>query len=184
MPIIECSRCHQTADLSLRSHRKARGNTNEFEFRGIVKCSCTHRHEWPLAIKTNDIIHSTEGMMPVMDSANLNENVPEGLKQDIQEAERAHFSQLFKACVVMCRRAIQVGLSQPPHNIADASFTKMLKEAQEKTPPPLSARGFVLVEGIKDYGDAGAHRIEDIQALDARTAIFSTVRVLNELFQP
>ena len=115
-------------------------------------------------------------------AASLGQNVPAGLIQDIEEAERAHFAQVYKASAVMCRRAIQLGLAAPPHNITDGPFSKMLAEARTKTPPPLLHRGFVLAEVVKDYGDAGAHRTEDISALDARTAIFSAAKVLNELF--
>jgi len=137
-----------------------------------------------MAIKTDDVVQSTEQMMPILESASLSQSVLAGIVQDIQEAERAHFAQLYKASVVMCRRAIQLGLGAPPHNITDGPFSRMLTDAQAKTPSSLSSRGFVLAEAVKDYGDAGAHRIEEISASDARTAIFSAVKVLNELFPP
>ena len=135
-----------------------------------------------MAIKTDNVIQSTEQMMPVIASADLSQNVPLGIKQDIQEAERAHFAQVYKASAVMCRRAIQLGLTEPPHNIADGPFNRMLGEAQSKTPPLMTPRGFLLAEGVKDYGDAGAHKIEKISAFDASSVILSAVKVLNELF--
>ena len=129
-----------------------------------------------------DVIKSTEEMMPVVASPSLHAAVPPGIVQDIQDAERAHFAQIYTASVVMCRRAAQLGLTEPPHNIPDGPFTRMIEDARQKTPQPLSARGFMQIEGVKDYGDGGAHRVEEISAADATTAIISTVAVLNELF--
>ncbi len=179
MPLVECDECGQHAEIGL--HHPVRSNTKRFlELRGIV--TCDDGHKWPVAIKTNDVIVATDSIMPVVASADLNTGVPLGLRQDIEEAEHAHFAQVYKASVVMCRRAIQLGFTEPPHNIADGPFSTMLKQAQTKSPPPLSPRGFILTEGVKDYGDVGAHRKEEISALDARTVISHAVTVLNELF--
>jgi len=95
--------------------------------------------------------------MPVSESTNLTSAVPEGLKQDIEEAESDHFAQSYKSSVVMCRRAIQLGLQEAPHGINDGPFSRMLQEARTKTPPVLTTRTDSLVEAIKDYGDGGAH---------------------------
>jgi hypothetical protein len=182
MVAVQCAKCGQRADLSLSRYSVGLESRN-LEFRGVITCS-GDGHQWPMAIKTGNIVQSTEQMMPILESASLSQNVPAGIVQDIQEAERAHFAQLYKASVVMCRRAIQLGLGAPPHSITDGAFSRMLTDARERASPPLSARGLVLAEGVKDYGDAGAHREEEISAEDARTAIFSAVKVLNELFPP
>lgn len=177
---VECAQCGQHAGLGLS--RTPRSNDPRYlEFRGIVTCS-VEGHEWPMAIKTDNIVQFTEQMMPVLESANLNSKVPPGLVLDIKVAERAHFEQLYRPSTVMCRRAVQLGLMESPHCIPDASFSKMLDDAKAMTRPPLSSRGFLLAEDVKKYGDAGAHRTEDISPGDARSAIFSAVKVLNELF--
>ena len=180
MVIIQCDKCGQLANLSL--YRSAPNWSQHLEFRGVITCDCGDKHTWPMAIKTDNIVQSTDQMMPVLESVNLNQDVPEGLEQDIQEAEKAHYAQIYKAGVVMCRRAIQLGLQESPHNIPDGPFGGMLKQAQAKAPPTLSPQGFALANGVRDYGDAGAHRRQELSASDARTAIFSAVRVLNELF--
>ena len=180
MVAIQCAQCQQQADLDLFRRSRSR-DSRDLEFRGIVTCS-GDEHRWPLAIKTDHIVQSVEQMMPVLEAATLTVNVRDGLRQDIEEAESAHFAQLYKASVVMCRRAVQLGLTAPPHNITDGPFSKMLGDAQAVVPQPLSPRGFIPAEGVKEYGDVGAHRVEEVSASDARTSIFSAVKVLNELF--
>lgn len=180
MPRIECAKCGQTAELTLFRNPQLAGQ-RDLEFRGIVTCS-GDGHEWPLTVKTDSMIQSIEQMMPVVESSSLLATVPPGLVQDIEAAERAHFAQIYKASVVMCRRAVQLGLNYPPHDIPDGPFARMIEEARAKTPPPLTPRGFIHIEGVKAYGDHGAHQREELSALDARSAIFAAVMVLNELF--
>ena len=180
MPRIECDKCGRSAELRLTTSQSW-PDAPKLELRGVVTCS-GDGHQWPLAIRTDNLILSTEQMMPVMESANLNQGVPPGIVQDIQEAERAHFAQLYKASVVMCRRACQLALAEPPHNIPDGPFTGMIRAAQAKDPAPLSAIGFIHLEAVKDYGDLGAHKTKEVSAGDARSAIFSAAKVLDELF--
>ena len=181
MVAVACVECGQTADLGLMRKQRTQ-SSRDLELRGTITCS-GDQHEWPIAIKTDNVIQSTEQAMPVLESATLDTNVPEGLRQDIKEAESAHFARVYKASAVMCRRAVQLGLAETPHEIADGPFTKMIEEAEGREPKLLSPIGFTNLRAVKDYGDIGAHRIEEITAPDARTAIFSAVRVLNELFQ-
>ena len=180
VPRIKCDKCGRSAELRLTTSQSWPG-APELELRGVVTCS-GDGHQWPLAIRTDNLILSTEQMMPVLESGSLGQSVPPGIVQDIKEAERAHFAQLYKASVVMCRRACQLGLAEPPHSIPDGPFSKMIAEAQARTPPPLSPRGFIHLEGVKEYGDVGAHKVEDVAAGHARTTISSAVAVLNELF--
>ena len=181
MVTVACAECGQRADLTLfRNSRSA--SSRDLEFSGTITCT-GDQHEWPMAIKTDNLVQSTDQMMPVLESATLGPNVPDGLRQDIEEAESSHFARVYKASAVMCRRAVQLGLAEPPHNIADGPFSKMLEEAERREPPPLTPTGFIHAKTVKDYGDIGAHRTENISALDARTAVFSAVKVLNELFQ-
>ena len=180
MIAVECERCRQSGKLTLVSNTIGT-NPPHLEFRGTITCS-KDKHEWPMAFKTNNLVLSTDQMMPVLESDALGARVPEGLRQDIKEAERAHFARVYKASAVMCRRAVQLGLAEPPLNIPDGPFTKMIEQAEGKEPKPLSPIGFTNLWAVKDYGDMGAHQIEEIRAPDARSAIFSAVRVLNELF--
>jgi len=58
----------------------------------------------------------------------------------------------------------------------------MLRKAQEHEPPLLSGSTYAFAEGIKEYGDKGAHR-QDIAADEARVVIFTTLKVLKGLFE-
>ena len=180
MVAVKCAQCSQSADLSL-GRNAINTSSRTLELSGTITCQ-GDGHQWPIRIQTDSILVGTEQMLPVVASGDLSPNVPDGLRQDILEAEKAHFCQVYKASVVMCRRAIQLALSALPHDVADGPFSRMLSEAQAKSPPVLSARGAILAEGVKDYGDGGAHRAEDITADHVRAAIFSAVNVLNELF--
>jgi hypothetical protein len=178
MIIIECAKCGQSALLSLQ--RPGVTNlSNDLEFRGIVRCS-GEGHEWPMAIKTDNIIQNTAQMMPVLESTSLSQKVPVGIVQDIQEAERDHFAQSYKSAVVMCRRALQLALEDK--GVTGRTLGPMLTTARSMTPPLLSARTDALAEGIKDYGDGGAHRREDIDAATAALVIHVTAQALNEIF--
>ena len=181
VPKVECAKCGQAAEIRFSRGGYSHGQ-RALEFRGVITCTCEDGHQWPMAIGTNDLVLSTEQMMPVQESDNLNEAVPPGLIQDIEEAERCHFTQVYKASVVMCRRACQLGLAFKPHCIPDGPFTQMIEKAKDKDPAPLTPGGFIRLDTVKDYGDTGAHRTEEIAAGEARDAIFSAVKVLNELF--
>ena len=100
---LECSECGHPGKLTLRSNYV--GSQSAFVLHGTVTCS-KDGHEWPISVKTNNIPLSTEQEMPVLESQNLGGNVPDGLVEDIREAERAHFARVYKASVVMCRRAV------------------------------------------------------------------------------
>jgi len=175
----ECARCQKGKRASLievACHRI--GPQGDIELRGIVKC-LVDDHEWPITIR-DDVIVSTTQSLPISESAKLSSDVPGGIVQDVQEAERAHFAYCYKASVVMCRRAMQLALVDK--GIADGPLGKMLDQARKRN--LLTDRTDALVTGIQDYGGGAAHSKEEISAEEARMMIFTTVRVLNELFLP
>jgi len=175
MTPIRCEECGRTGEMRLSPHASgAKG----FLLAGIVTC-LEDGHQWPIKIR-NDVVVETKEMMPVHESDSLIAEVPEGLIQDVEEAERAHFGQCYKASVVMCRRALQLALVEK--GISDKPFSIMLREAEQCG--ILTGRNVGLAETIKDLGDAGAHRREEITAQDANLMIYASVRLLNEMFAP
>jgi hypothetical protein len=147
-------------------------------FGGTLTClQCEHR--WPLEMRNSEITF-TASEFPASESRNLSPGVPPGLRQDIEEAERCHYGRCDKAGVVMCRRAIQLGLIEK--GIPDAPFSRMIGDAQARTPALLTASTFAHVDAIKEFGDRGAHRTENVTANDLQVAIYATVKALNELF--
>ena len=57
----------------------------------------------------------------------------------------------------------------------------LLDWAKTQSPPLLSQRAISLAEGIKDYGDGGAHRVEEFLPQTVALVIHVTVMALNEL---
>jgi len=146
------------------------------ELIGIVKClNCGH--ELPITIR-NGFITKTDVALPGAQSGNLNEAVPKDIKEDILEAERAHYHQCDKSCVTMCRRALQLGLIDK--QIEDKPLSKMINEALEKS--FIDQKSHYLATSIKGYGDIGAHRRDELNHQEVNMVIYSTVKMLNELF--
>jgi len=144
---------------------------------GILQClGCGH--ELPITINRG-CIEKLDVSLPGTQSDNLGPSVPFDIKEDILEAERANYSQCYKACVTMCRRALQLGLIDK--GIPDGPLGAMLKEAFDNK--LLSQDIYNLSTSIKGYGDIGAHRREDLEPQEVNMVIYATVRMLNELFK-
>ena len=136
------------------------------------------KHQWPITFEGNRVI-STGQEIPITESENLEQDMAKGLVQDIQEAERCHLSRCYKGSVVLCRRAFQLALEN--RGATGRTLGPLLKSARAMKPPLLSAKVDSMAEGIKDFGDAGAHRQEDIEPRQAEMMIYVTVQALNEL---
>lgn len=174
MPTISCPNCKQGGVVRLSAGTSSYG----MELSGVLRC-LYDGHKWPIVIR-KDVIQSIQTSMAVAESGKLTTNVPDGIVQDIEEAERAHFAFCFKACVVMCRRALQLALEDK--GAKGRTLGPLLTDARSKTPPILTPRVDALAEGIKDYGDSGAHRTDDIDASTAALVVHITVVALTELY--
>lgn len=195
MPTLQCPMCVRHNDLRQTDSRYrtrtdyrdpimtialSRGErpvlTSYLRLDGIVTC-LNDNHRRPVTV-INNTIDTTAPDMPISDSKGLIA-VPDGVQQDVEEAERAHFSQCFKAAVVMCRRAMQLGLVDK--GIPDASLTSMLEQAK-KQGILKDDRAYALALGIKDYGDGGAHREDDFTDSEVRAVVFAAVKLLNDIY--
>jgi len=144
---------------------------------GIIQCTkCLH--EMPFSVY-HDHIQQLDIALPGTQSDQLNPSVPGDLKDDIKESERANYAQCHKACVAMCRRALQLGLIDK--EIADGPLGGMLKQALSTK--LLSQDIYNLATSIKGYGDIGTHRREQLEPEEVKMVIYATVRMLNELFR-
>ena len=144
--------------------------------RGIMKClRC--QHEWPFTMERN-CLQQIDTALPGEQSSRLNPSVPEDIKEDIKEAERAYYAQCYKACVAMCRRALQLALIDK--NIKDNRLSAMLEEANKTN--LLNGETYIAAKSIKVYGDIGTHRREYLDPRDINMAIYIAVKMLNEMF--
>ena len=143
---------------------------------GIIQCTRC-QHEMPFSMY-HDRIQQLDIALPGTQSDNLNPSVPDDIKDDVRESERANYAQCDKACVTMCRRALQLGLIDK--GIADGQLSVMLKEALGQK--LLEQKTYDLATTIKGYGDIGAHRREELEPTEVKMVIYATVKMLNELF--
>ena len=184
MTQIMCPKCTNITKLSFVSPYL----NVQTELKGVLTCSGGQEHQepysWPLTAMagTQDvIITGTAEGLPVLDSQNLVKNVKNGIKQDVEEAERAYFFQLYKASVVMCRRAVQLTLEEKL-GIPGLTLGPLLEKEREKEPHLLEDDTYSLAMRIKNYGDKGAHRLDELNPSTVATIIHDTVKVLNELY--
>jgi hypothetical protein len=125
MVTISCAKCRQSAEFSLMRRQRSTQSA-DLEFRGIVTCY-REGHRWPITIKTDNILQSTDPNLPVSESFNLSSKVPPALIQDVKDAEETHFAGVYRASVVMCRRALQLGFQENPYNISDGPYSRMVQ---------------------------------------------------------
>ena len=182
--IVVCPGC-EAAETTGGPRNQAEITLNQqggggIELRGILRCLYEHcRHEWPVTLVANRI-REIGLALPSHESNKLNDNIPEGIRHDIEEAERAHFAQCYKASVVMCRRAIQLALERIT-NETRLTLGPLLAQVRTPGPSPFTSQTDALVDRIKDYGDTGAHQPGVLDPMAVAVIIFDTVQALNEL---
>ncbi len=173
MPVVNCPNCQgkkRSDSIILKCEHSAK-------IQGIIQClRC--EHEFPITI-VNDTIQKIDVALPGIQSDKLNQSVEADIKEDVEEAERCNYHQCYKACVTMCRRALQLGLIDK--GITDTRLSLMLQGAlKDKL---IEQKTYDLATSIKGYGDIGAHRREHLEPKEVELVIYATVKMLNELFQ-
>ena len=104
MPEVICPKCYGERTRE-PFHVRCTGNTL---MRGIIT-HLTCGKELPFTMLKDHII-KIDTELPAAQSDRLNASVPDDIKDDVKEAERANYYQCYKACVTMCRRALKLGL--------------------------------------------------------------------------
>ena len=151
------------------------------ELRGVLTCS-KDENKWPITMVENRFVEISNAL-PSSDSKKLRQNVPPGIKEDVREAEQIHFAQSYKAAVVMCRRALQLGLEDRLRRKKDRmTLGPLLGEERKRKAPLFTDQTYQLVQRVKKYGDGGAHAEVDIDPKTVEVVIHDTVVALNELY--
>lgn len=177
MPIdLVCPICEATKD---RSGRQIGVNSSgNGEIQGIVTCLADgHQMSFHLVRNT---MRSASQELPLGTITSSLGIVPAGLVEDIREAQRALLFGAYKACAVMCRRALQLGLLD--RRIKDAPLSRMLNEARKKYPNKIDDEVYSLAMSIKNLGDKGAHRREEVTRDQAYVAVLAAAKMLGVLF--
>jgi hypothetical protein len=136
------------------------------EIRGIMRC-LEDNHEWPF-VMPQGFLQQLSTSLPGSYSHALHASVDSALKEDVEEAERANWAQCYNVAVVMCRRALQLGLIQK--GIPDSKLSSMLQQAAGKNLLPNTSK---QAQAVKFFGDIGAHRMDDIKPEEVNMAIFA-----------
>jgi len=162
---------------------RRKGRHGGIELRGVFTCS-HDGHKWPVLIK-DDVVIETGLTLPAAYSENLLPGVPVGIVQDVKESELAHFSQCYKASVVMCRRALQLALEEKlgSGSVGLTLGPLLSKVTTSGTDKLLDAQHMSFAERVKEYGDSGAHRVDDLSPNTVGVAIHDTVEILNYLYR-
>jgi len=171
---LDCPKC---LERKLSNRLKLEIYEGNYEIRGVIRC-LIDQHERPIVINKN-YLHQLDESLPGEQSSRLLPSVPDDIKDDIREAERANYAQCYKACVAMCRRALQLSLIEK--GIADKNLSAMLQEAKERN--LLNQDTFVFATTLKIYGDKGVHKNEKLEPEKVKLAIYVAVQMLNELFK-
>ena len=177
MASIECPKCQGEK----RNELMEVSCQGRLTVRGTITCDVCN-HEFPFTMHAGQYapgsFRALDTALPGTRSDKLRSSVPADIRDDVKEAERANYAQCYKACVTMCRRALQLSLIDK--GIADRPLSKMLEEAD--TGHMFTASAYSLGKSIKLFGDTGAHRTEKIDPEKATLAIYATVEMLNEMF--
>ncbi len=173
--LILCPICEDTPQR--RNRRIQIDCMGEVEMIGLITC-LDDKHQMSVELR-RDIQVEARQNLPVSESALLI-GVPLGLVEDVHEAERAYLFGAYKACVVMCRRALQLALREK--KVTDAPLSKMLANAKKRYPRRITEEIYSLAMSIKNIGDKGAHRKEQVTAKQASIAIYATADLLRALF--
>jgi hypothetical protein len=144
------------------------------DLKGVIHCQVCG-HEFPVSI-SDGCVQELGVSFSGAQSGRLNPYVPTVIKQDIEEAEKAHYASCNKSSVTMCRRAFQLALID--RGVVDAPLSKMMKDSVSL----LSGDTYTMANTIKAYGDIGVHRREILESQKVELIISITVDILNELF--
>ena len=173
---IRCPKCLSPSELSFIIPVSGPGYYHELQ--GRLRCEADS-FEWPIKIRSGrnqPHLLDLRQEMPDSRSQDLSVNVPQGIAEDVREAERAHAAACERASAAMCRRALQLGLMDK--GISDGGLEGMIRKAGLKSDTSN------LALSIKGLGDIAVHRKDALGSGDIALLIHATVQILNELFSP
>ena len=137
-----------------------------------VECGST----WFLKLRDNQIV-PIQGAWTDRDFLDA---IPKGLVQDVHEADKARLVGANKGAVVLCRRVLQLALEELG---AEGRTLGPVREDAEKK-KLITPRESVQIQGIQNYGDGGAHRVEEFDEVTVFYVISGTINILNNLAWP
>ena len=200
MSLIECPVCSSAGEVTVRMEKA----NAEFEFLGSISCRLQNvsgdDHSFPSRFVARQTRHGDIGILPAPHTVDAlgakvesagNKTVEEVLEderqdliQDIEEASTAKLWELYKSSAVMCRRLVQIPLSERLSKVKKAEVKAAIEKAAEKwgsnnlshftlgplltiernlATPLLSAYQREQATRIKEAGNDGAHNKVELE---------------------
>ena len=173
MPITPCPTCNFPIEVSVQRQ----GGYSWIDASVVLTCTRTACNStWFLKLRDDQII-PIQGAWSGKDFV---DEVPKGLVQDVLEADKARLVGAYKGAVVICRRVLQLGLEVL--GAERRTLGPVRVDAENKG--LITPRESVQIHGIQDYGDGGAHRVEEFEEYQIVFVISGTINVLNSLKWP
>ncbi len=169
---LRCPKCDETGNPQI-TELTCMGDSTII---GIFKCNKCQT-ERPITVYKG-ALQEIAVALPGVQSDKLLQKIPDDIREDVREAERANCHQCHKAAAAMCRRALQLALIDK--NIQDQPLGKMLEEARNTN--LLDQKLYDLATSIKGYGDIAVHRREQLDPQDVNMLIHAAVRMLDKLY--
>ncbi|MFC1935632.1 DUF4145 domain-containing protein [Chloroflexota bacterium] len=171
MPITPCPTCGYPIEVSVQR----KGGWEGIDASLILTCTrCDST--WFLKLRDDQVLPA----QGALSKPSLSGDIPKGLVQDVLEADKARLVGAHKGAVVLCRRALQLGLEEL--GAEGRTLGPVREDAERKN--LITPRVSILIHGIQDYGDGGAHRHEDFEEAEVFFVISGTVNILNKLPRP
>ena len=184
IPCVQCDQARESTYLMKVECGRVGDIEPSVELRGLLTCG-RDGHQTPVHMRDGVLEPPTRTSYLLRVSEGLRSKVKIGIKQDVEQAEQAHFAFCYKASVVMCRRALQQSLIAK--GMKDDAFGRMLIAAK----PDPDGNGTISTwdawyraEKVKVQGDSGAHAEAEFDPEQVSNAIYDTVAVVNEIFVP
>ena len=179
MPQVSCSQCGQKIRLSATGKGIPQKIHDGIELRGMLHC-LRDGHRWPITMLGDEFLE-TSRTMPITESVKLYSRVRDNIREDVEEAEACHYAESWKASVMMCRRAIQIGL-EDLIGVHGQTLGPLLILARHLPRPLLTHKADQLADRIHNLGDEAAHGKITYDPKTVEVVIHDTVMVLNELY--
>ncbi|MBZ5533883.1 MAG: DUF4145 domain-containing protein [Acidobacteriia bacterium] len=183
----ECPHCQSKAAFMTVGEPFQEGTPNTLPIRMIGAARCVACNKYILAIVRSDvttssqIYHICDEYYPLgAPNQDLEKSIPEDVAEDFREAIRCQWVKAYRACVVMCRRAIQSSVITL--NAKGKNLVEQIDDLASKGTITQPLREFA--HEIRLAGNVGAHAdgLDDTKDSDAEDIVAFTREYLDHVY--
>ncbi len=150
---------------------------------GVLGCVFHPNVRMPISFRGGSV-EATASILPANESPRLL-GAHDDIRQDIEEAERCHFNQPYKAAGTMCRRANQLAFEHLLAARLDPTkpYTLGILIGEARTGGDLEEKYLFLAGRVNEYGNDATHHRVELDERDVGAIIYDSVQVLNEIYK-